>query len=72
MMSYKNATYEELIPRHTYKPPMKTDPYVGRKVKTYYTYFTTLMTKTEIGEIVSYNDQNKDCQVKYILMSVTQ
>jgi hypothetical protein len=25
---YKNATYEELIPRHTYKPPTKTDPYV--------------------------------------------
>ena len=27
--------------------------------------FTTLETKTEIGEIISYNDQNKDWQVKY-------
>ena len=60
MMSYKNATYEELIPRHTYNPPTKTDPYLGSNVKTYYTCFTTLKTKTEIGEIVSYNDQNKD------------
>ena len=62
---YKNATYEEIVPRYTYKPPTKTDPYVGRKVKTYYMCFTTLETKTEIGEIISYNDQNKDWQVKY-------
>ena len=27
--------------------------------------FTTLKTKTEIGEIISYNDQTKDCRVKY-------
>ena len=27
--------------------------------------FTTLETKTDIGEIISYNDQNKDWQVKY-------
>jgi hypothetical protein len=47
------------------KPPTKTDPYVDRKVKTYYMCFTTLETKTEIGEIISYNDQKKDWQVKY-------
>ena len=27
--------------------------------------FTTLQNKTEIGEIISYNAQNKDWQVKY-------
>ena len=64
-MPYKNAMYEEIVQRYTYKPPTKTDPYVGRKVKTYYMCFTTLETKTEIGEIISYNDQNKDWQVKY-------
>jgi hypothetical protein len=64
-VSYKNETYEEIVPRYTYRPPTKTDPYVGRKVKTYYMCFTTLQTKTEIGEIISYNAQNKDWQVKY-------
>jgi hypothetical protein len=66
-LSYKNATSrdEEIVPRYTYKPPTKTDQYVGRKVKTFYMCFTTLETKTEIGEIISYNDQNKDWQVKY-------
>ena len=53
------------MPRYTYKPPTTKDYHVGRKVKTYYMYFTTLKTKTEIGEIISYNDQNKDWQVKY-------
>jgi len=64
-MPYKNATYEEIVPRYTYKPPTTKDHYVGRKVKTHYMCFTTLKTKTEIGEIVSYNEQNKDWQVKY-------
>ncbi len=34
--------------------------HVGRKVKSYYMCFTTLKNKTEIGEIITYNDQNKD------------
>jgi hypothetical protein len=40
-LSYKNAASEEIVPRYTYKPPTKTDPYVDRKVKTYYMCFTT-------------------------------
>ena len=36
-LSYKNAASEEIVPRYTYKPPTKTDPYVDRKVETYYT-----------------------------------
>ncbi len=52
---YKNATYEEIVPRYTYKPPTTKDLHVGRKVKTYYMCFTTLQTKTEIGEIISYD-----------------
>ena len=64
-MPYKNAMYEEIVQRYTYKPPTKTDPYVGRKVKTYYMCFATLETKIEIGETISYNDQNKDWQVKH-------
>jgi hypothetical protein len=54
-LSYKNTRYEGIVPRYTYKPPTKTDPYVDRKVKTYYMSFTTLQTKTETGEITSYN-----------------
>ena len=46
-MSYNDATYEEIVPRYTYNPPTKTDPYGGRKVKTYYMCFTTLKTKPE-------------------------
>jgi hypothetical protein len=64
-MPYKNATYEEVVPIYTSKPSSKTDPYVSRKVKTDYMCCTTLKTKAEIGEIISYNDQNKDWQVKY-------
>ncbi len=59
-VTYKNATYEEIVPRYIYKPPTTKDYHVDRKVKTYYMCFTTLKTKTEIGEIISYNDQNKD------------
>jgi hypothetical protein len=33
-LSYKNAVYGEIVPRYTYKPPTKTDPYVGRKLRT--------------------------------------
>jgi hypothetical protein len=62
---YKNATYEEIVPRYTYKPPTTKDLHVGRKVKTYYMCFTTLQTKTEIGEIISYDERTKDWQVKY-------
>jgi hypothetical protein len=62
---YKNATYEEIVPRYAYKTPTTKDFHVGRKVKTYYMCFTTLKTKTEIGEIISYNDQTKDWQLKY-------
>jgi hypothetical protein len=51
---YKNATYEEIVPRYAYKPPTTKDFDVGRKVKTYYMCFTTLQTKTEIGEIISF------------------
>ena len=64
-VSFKNATYEEIVSRYTYKPPTTKDYHVDRKVKTYYMCFTILKTKTEIGEIISYNDQNKDWQVKY-------
>ena len=64
-MSYQNATYEEIVPRYTYKPPTTKDFHVGRKVKTYYMCFTKLQTKTEIGEIISLNDQTKEWQVKY-------
>ena len=64
-MSFKNATYEEIVPRYTYKPPTTKDCHVSRKVKTYHMCLTTLKTKTEIGEIISYNDQNKDWQVEY-------
>jgi hypothetical protein len=51
---YKNATYEEIVPRYAYKTPTTKDFHVGRKVKTYYMCFTTLQTKTEIGEIISF------------------
>ena len=54
---YKNATYEDILPRYTYKPPTTKDSHVGAKVKTFYMCFTTLKTKTEIGEIISYNEQ---------------
>ena len=64
-MSYKNATYEEIVLRYIYQPPTTKDYHVGRKVKTYYMCFTTLKTKTEIVEIISCNDQNQDWQVKY-------
>jgi hypothetical protein len=52
------------VSRYTYNPPTTKDYHVGRKVKTYMC-FTTLKTKTEIGEKISYNDQNKDWEVKY-------
>ena len=32
-LPYKNAAYEEIVPRYTYKPPTNMYPYVGRKVK---------------------------------------
>jgi hypothetical protein len=74
-VSYKNATYAKIVPRYTYKPGVSSsftrdhtptmDHYFGRKVKTYYMCFTTLQSKTESGEIISYNDKNKDWQVKY-------
>ena len=57
-LAYKNASYDEIVPRYSYKPPTKTDPYVGRKVKTYYMCFTTLETKTEIGEIIYLKQQD--------------
>ncbi len=64
-LPYKKAAYEVIVPRYTYKPPTKTDPCVGRKVKTYYMCSTTLETETVIGEIISCNDQDKDRQMNY-------
>jgi hypothetical protein len=48
---YPNAHYKELIPAYSYKPGIKRNIYVGKKVRMYYTDFSGC--QSELGEIIS-------------------
>ena len=54
---YPNAHYKELIPAYSYRPGIKRNIYVGKKVRMYYTDYTdpSLDVKSELGEIISFH-----------------
>jgi hypothetical protein len=54
---YPNAHYKELIPAYSYKPGIKRNIYVGKKVRMYYTDYKdpSQEVKSELGEIISFH-----------------